>query len=92
VVSLALRAAELIGDGLYGVDLKQTEQGIYVIEINDNPSIDMGCEDAVLKDDLYRRILQEFVHRLDGRTPSANRGEPGSEPELPLSLMAEASD
>ncbi len=88
VVSLALRAAELIGDGLYGVDLKQTAQGIYVIEINDNPSIDMGCEDAVLKDDLYRRILQEFIHRLDSRTPSALRGEP----ELPLTLTAAASD
>ena len=34
------KAASLIGDGLYGVDLKQTDDGVYVIEINDNPNID----------------------------------------------------
>ena len=65
VVDTALRAANLIGDGLYGVDVKQNERGVFVIEINDNPNIDAGIEDAVLKDDLYRIVLQEFVSRLD---------------------------
>ncbi len=65
VVHTALRAANLIGDGLYGVDLKQNERGIYVIEVNDNPNLDAGTEDEVLGDELYRRILQEFTRRLD---------------------------
>lgn len=65
VVAIALKAANLIGDGLYGVDLKQTERGIYVIEVNDNPNIDAGVEDQVLKEDLYRQILAEFVRRLE---------------------------
>jgi hypothetical protein len=67
VVDVALRAAGLIGDGFYGVDLKQTPNGVFVIEVNDNPSIDQGCEDAVLKDDLYRVVIQEFIRRLEER-------------------------
>lgn len=65
VVKTALRAANLIGDGLYGVDLKQTQKGVVVIEVNDNPNLDAGVEDAVLKDELYKRILEDFVRRLD---------------------------
>lgn len=68
VVEMALRAASLIGDGLYGVDLKETPQGLFVVEVNDNPSIDAGVEDFVLKDSLYRTILQYFIERLDRRS------------------------
>jgi glutathione synthase/RimK-type ligase-like ATP-grasp enzyme len=65
VVELGRRAACLIGDGLYGVDIKETDRGLMVIEINDNPNIDEGVEDEVLKDELYRRILSELVRRLE---------------------------
>ncbi|UCE32461.1 MAG: RimK family protein [Burkholderiales bacterium] len=65
VVRTALKAANLIGDGLYGVDLKQTEAGVFVIEVNDNPNVDAGVEDAVLKDELYRIIMLDFLRRLD---------------------------
>jgi len=68
VIKVALKAARLIGDGLYGVDLKQTERGVVVIEVNDNPNIDEGVENAVLKDELYRIILSELIRRLDKRT------------------------
>ena len=64
VVKTALRAAKLIGDGLYGVDLKETPKGVFVIEVNDNPSIDSDVEDLVLKDELYRRIMASFLTRL----------------------------
>jgi glutathione synthase/RimK-type ligase-like ATP-grasp enzyme len=67
VVDLALRAAGLIGDGLYGVDIKQTERGAVVIEINDNPNLEVGVEDAVLKDELYRRVLGDLVRRIETR-------------------------
>lgn len=67
VVEVALRAANLIGDGLYGVDLKQNSDGVYVIEINDNPNLDSGVEDVFLKDQLYRIVMEEFVRRLDLR-------------------------
>lgn len=67
VVHTALRAAALVGDGLYGVDLKQNQDGVYVIEINDNPNLDAGVEDLCLKDRLYRSVLEEFVRRLDAR-------------------------
>jgi hypothetical protein len=57
--------ANLIGDGLYGVDVKQFGDRAVVIEVNDNPSIDEGVEDAYLGEDLYRRIMEEFLRRLE---------------------------
>jgi len=65
VLKTALKAANLIGDGLYGVDLKQVGDKVYVIEINDNPSIDTGYEDAVLKDGLYHKVMQDFLRRIE---------------------------
>ena len=65
VIDTARRAAALIGDGLYGVDLKQNENGVFVIEVNDNPNIDGGVEDKVLKGALYERLIQEFTRRID---------------------------
>jgi glutathione synthase/RimK-type ligase-like ATP-grasp enzyme len=67
VVKTALKAANLIGDGLYGVDLKQIGQKCYVIEVNDNPNIDAGIEDLVLKDALYREIMGIFLKRIEIR-------------------------
>jgi glutathione synthase/RimK-type ligase-like ATP-grasp enzyme len=64
VVDLAVRAANLIGDGLYGIDIKEADGRFLIIEINDNPSIDAGNEDAVLKDELYLRIMRCFYERL----------------------------
>ncbi len=65
VCKIATRAARLIGDGLFGVDIKTSGQRSVVIEINDNPSIDSGVEDAYLDDELYRIIMGDFVRRLD---------------------------
>lgn len=65
VVKLALRATSPIGDGLYGVDIKQTKDRAVIIEVNDNPSIDAGVEDAYLGEDLYRRIMDEFLRRME---------------------------
>jgi glutathione synthase/RimK-type ligase-like ATP-grasp enzyme len=67
VVKTALKAANLIGDGFYGVDVKETERGVMVIEVNDNPNLEAGVEDQVLKDVLYQRLVGEFVRRLDAR-------------------------
>jgi glutathione synthase/RimK-type ligase-like ATP-grasp enzyme len=65
VVRAAVRAADLIGRGLYGVDVKQAGRRVCVIEVNDNPNIEAGVEDGVLKDELYRIILEEIVRRLE---------------------------
>jgi glutathione synthase/RimK-type ligase-like ATP-grasp enzyme len=67
VVRVALRAANLIGDGLYGVDVKATERGPVCIEVNDNPSLDGGIEDKVLGEGLYQAIIGDMVARLDRR-------------------------
>lgn len=67
VVKLAVRAADLMGDGLYGVDLKVVAGKAVVIEVNDNPNIDAGVEDAALGDELYRRIMRHFFWKLEAR-------------------------
>jgi len=67
VLRSSLRAASLIGDGLYGVDLKERRGRGYVIEVNDNPSIDAGFEDRRLGTELYRRIMAVFRKRVDRR-------------------------
>jgi glutathione synthase/RimK-type ligase-like ATP-grasp enzyme len=65
VLEIGLKAANLIGDGLYGVDLKQIGDKVMVIEINDNPSIEAGVEDVILKDELYRSIMHFFKTRIE---------------------------
>lgn len=67
VIRTALKAANLIGDGLYGVDVKQIGSQCRVIEVNDNPNIDAGVEDAVLGDALYRQVMDVFLRRIEAR-------------------------
>lgn len=70
VIKTALKIANLIGNGLYGVDLKQIDNQCYVIEVNDNPSIDSEIEDSLMKDELYTRIMQVFLKRMEIRKQS----------------------
>jgi len=65
VIKTALKAAALIGDGLYGVDLKMVNGEVYVIEINDNPNIDADVEDNILKDELYTKIVRSLKNRIE---------------------------
>jgi glutathione synthase/RimK-type ligase-like ATP-grasp enzyme len=65
VLRLAVRAARAMGDSLYGVDLKQVKRQVVVIEVNDNPNLDAGCEDAVLGEELYARIARVLLARVD---------------------------
>lgn len=67
VVQTALRAANLIGQGFYGVDLKVVNGRCYVIEVNDNPSVESDVEDRVLRETLYDRVMEVFLKRLDER-------------------------
>jgi glutathione synthase/RimK-type ligase-like ATP-grasp enzyme len=67
VLSTAVKASNLIGDGLYGVDLKEIDNKVYLVEINDNPNLDAGNEDAQLKDELYTRVMASFLARIECR-------------------------
>jgi glutathione synthase/RimK-type ligase-like ATP-grasp enzyme len=85
VVQTAWRAANLIGDGLYGVDLKQVPDGssarfdggrCYVMEVNDNPNIDAGNEDSVLGPSLYREVMGVLVRRIREQEAHMRAGVP----------------
>ncbi|WP_282032145.1 RimK family protein [Winogradskyella eximia] len=64
VIDIALKSAKLMGLGLYGIDIKVVEDKLMVIEINDNPNIDFGVEDAYYGDTVYTEILTALKKRL----------------------------
>ncbi len=64
VIDVGLRAAQLIGNGLYGVDVKETPEGLFVVEVNDNPNIEHGVEDAAEKDQVWIELTKWFIDRL----------------------------
>ncbi|STX44196.1 Glutathione synthase/Ribosomal protein S6 modification enzyme (glutaminyl transferase) [Legionella donaldsonii] len=64
IIKTALKSTRLIGDGLYGVDIKSQGDKHYVIEVNDNPNIDCGIEDKILGDSLYEHIMGVFLQRI----------------------------
>jgi glutathione synthase/RimK-type ligase-like ATP-grasp enzyme len=67
VVDAAVKGSRPIGNGLYGVDIKEKGGIGYVIEVNDNPSIDSGVEDKHLGSELYRTIMSELLRRMVAR-------------------------
>ena len=67
VLDAALKATNIIGNGLYGVDIKVHNDQAFVIEINDNPNIDYKVEDAYLGNELYMQVMGEFNRRLELR-------------------------
>ncbi|WP_299757199.1 RimK family protein [uncultured Pontibacter sp.] len=75
VLHTALKAANLIGNGLYGVDVKEIDGKAYIIEVNDNPSIDAGVEDKILKKGLYTSIIKSLKQRIDNHKNGNGRTE-----------------
>ncbi len=67
VVRTAVKAARLVGDGLYGIDCKEIDGKPMIIEVNDNPNIDAGVEDKVLGPMLYETLMRTFIARIESR-------------------------
>ena len=44
--------------------MKEVDGKFYVIEINDNPNIDAGIEDKILKDRLYAIVMEVFLNKI----------------------------
>ncbi len=59
VVQLGIEAAKAIGRGLYGVDIKNNNGDAYVIEVNDNPSLESGEDEGY--PDVYPKIIQHLL-------------------------------
>jgi glutathione synthase/RimK-type ligase-like ATP-grasp enzyme len=67
VKETAIRATQPIGRGLYGVDIKERDGRVYVVEVNDNPNVDAGYEDRVEGKEIYRKVMAAFLRRLEAR-------------------------
>jgi glutathione synthase/RimK-type ligase-like ATP-grasp enzyme len=59
VIQTGIEAARAIGNGLYGVDLKTSNGDCYVIEVNDNPSLE-GGEDGYYPN-VYKKIITHLL-------------------------------
>jgi len=57
----ANQCLQFLDNGLYGIDIKEINHQPYVIEINDNPSIDHGIEDTIKEDKVYDTIIRSFT-------------------------------
>jgi glutathione synthase/RimK-type ligase-like ATP-grasp enzyme len=58
VIRLGIDAADAIGRGLYGVDIKNSNGDACVIEVNDNPSLESG------EDTCYPEVYERIVSHL----------------------------
>ena len=67
VAKLALDCLPFLDDGLYGIDIKETKDDVYIIEVNDNPSIDGGVEDEKYGTKIYDTIMQYFQKKAGNR-------------------------
>ena len=59
VIELGKDAGNAIGKGMYGVDIKESNGKLYVIEVNDNPSLE-GGEDAHYPD-MFQKIISYLM-------------------------------
>ncbi|NYT11143.1 MAG: RimK family alpha-L-glutamate ligase [Methanomassiliicoccales archaeon] len=60
LIDVALSASRAVGNGLYGVDIKEVNGEFFVIEVNDNPNIDAGFEDEA-NPEIYSSIVKYLV-------------------------------
>jgi len=67
IIEAALQATKHIGNGFYGVDIKEKDGKGFVIEVNDNPNIDYGVEDKYLGMELYRQVIGSLLQRMEAR-------------------------
>lgn len=65
VLETAQKAASSMGNGFYGVDLKEIKDKVYLIEVNDNPSIEYGVEDGIAGFGLYQKIMKYFFDNIE---------------------------
>lgn len=56
LLDVGVKASWVIGNVLYGVDIKEVDGEYVVIEVNDNPNVDAGGEDA-RNPEVYERIV-----------------------------------
>jgi glutathione synthase/RimK-type ligase-like ATP-grasp enzyme len=64
VIETARRASGLLGEGLYGVDIKQRGARTYVIEVNDNPDIDSDLEAALSGAPVWPKLAEWFARNV----------------------------
>jgi glutathione synthase/RimK-type ligase-like ATP-grasp enzyme len=63
ILKLAVGAANCIGQGLYGVDIKDVTDGPKVIEVNDNPDMDIDAE-TLANPECWETLANWFINAV----------------------------
>lgn len=83
VIDLGKEAGNAIGKGLYGVDIKGSNGKFYVIEVNDNPSLEGG------EDEHYPDMFQKIISYLMTGDASVYANEIMRELQFPYGFEGE---
>ena len=75
VVSVALKAANAIGDGFYGVDVKVKDGEDFVIEVNDNPGYAQQWEDGIIGEKIYIQIMNILLEGIEKARQVSKNGK-----------------
>ena len=92
-IDLAIQASQAIGRGLFSVDIKERQGKMYVIEVNDNPSLESG-EDGCYPDiyhKIVKRLLDTGVSLQQIRTAVAHLRERGVDDLAQITLMSDGA-
>lgn len=63
ILDLAMKASQPFGDGLFGIDIKETKDKLYVMEVNHNPAVRHGEEDRAMGPKVWQKLAHWFLDR-----------------------------
>ena len=72
VLRVAVAAAQAVGGGLLGIDIKELSAGPVVMEVNDTPTIFREEEDRFVGELLYDRVVAALLRRMPA-VPAGDR-------------------
>lgn len=67
ITKIAIKTANLVGQGFLNIDLLQTINAVVVKDISNDPYLIFNNNDITLQEEIYRKIITEFLYRLDHR-------------------------
>lgn len=61
ILNLLSKVVLFLDHGFYGIDIKEINGKVYLIEINDNPNLYFGVEDKINRDEIFYEIFKSLT-------------------------------
>lgn len=69
VTVAAFKVSDILGPGLYALDIFEKKNKIYIMDIFDNPDINAGKEDQIQPNNMYMNIIRHIYKRCNQLEP-----------------------